>query len=104
MAYETLLYEQRERIAYVTINRPDKLNALNRQVIEELSTCFEAIEGSDDVRAVILTGAGEKSFVAGADINELTVQTPVQGKETSRRGQRVLDGDRDQWVRAGRWM
>jgi len=91
MAYETLLYEQRERIAYVTINRPDKLNALNRQVIEELSTCFEAIEGSDDVRAVILTGAGEKSFVAGADINELAVQTPVQGKETSQRGQRVLD-------------
>src|SRR5213595_3883947 len=91
MAYETLLYEQRERIAYVTINRPDKLNALNRQVIEELSTCFEAIEGSDDVHVVILTGAGEKSFVAGADINELAVQTPISGREHALAGQHVFD-------------
>jgi enoyl-CoA hydratase/carnithine racemase len=91
MPYETLLYEKREAIAYVTINRPEKLNALNRRVIDELDACFTALEADDDIRAVILTGAGERSFVAGADINELAVQTPVEGRETSLRGQRVLD-------------
>src|SRR5438094_517270 len=91
MAYETLIYEQHEHLAYVTINRPDKLNALNRRVIEDLRACFEAIQANDEVRAVILTGAGEKSFAAGADISELAVQTPVEGKETSRRGQGVLN-------------
>src|SRR6266571_7025780 len=82
MPYETLLCEKREAIAYVTINRP---------VIDELDACFTAFEADDDIRAVILTGAGERSFVAGADINELAVQTPVEGRETSLRGQRVLD-------------
>ena len=91
MPYETLLCEKREAIAYVTINRPEKLNALNRRVIDELDACFTAFEADDDIRAVILTGAGERSFVAGADINELAVQTPVEGRETSLRGQRVLD-------------
>src|SRR5438128_4136456 len=91
MAYETLLYEKRGGIAYVTVNRPEKLNALNRKVMEELGACFEEVRDNEDVRAVILTGAGEKAFVAGADINELAVLTPVEGKETSSRGQRVLD-------------
>jgi len=91
MAYETLLYEKRDGIGYVTVNRPEKLNALNQQVMRDLGACFEGIEKDDEVRAVILTGAGEKAFVAGADINELAAQTPVEGKETSRRGQRVLD-------------
>jgi enoyl-CoA hydratase/carnithine racemase len=91
MAYETLLHEKRDGIAYVTVNRPAKLNALNRKVVEELGSCFRAIEADSEVRAVILTGAGEKSFVAGADISELAVLRPAEGKETSRRGQRVLD-------------
>lgn len=91
MSYQTLLCERREGIAYVTINRPEKLNALNRTVMEELRACFESIENDAEARAVILTGAGEKAFVAGADIKELAVQTPVQGKETSLFGQRVLD-------------
>ncbi len=91
MAYQTLLYEKRAGIAYVTVNRPEKLNALNRKVMEELGACFAEIRDDEDVRAVILTGAGEKAFVAGADINELALQTPVEGKETSLRGQRVLD-------------
>ncbi len=91
MSYDTLNLEKREGIAFVTINRPDKLNALNHVVITELGECFEQLGADADVRAVILTGAGEKAFVAGADINELAVQTPVQGKETSTRGQRVLD-------------
>jgi enoyl-CoA hydratase len=91
MAYETLLYEKRNGIGYVTISRPEKLNALNNKVMAELSSCFEQIDGDEEVRAVILNGAGEKAFVAGADINELAVNNPVQGQETSTRGQKVLD-------------
>ena len=91
MAFETLIYEKRDGIGYVTLNRPEKLNALNHRVIAELLACFAGIQSDDDVRAVILTGSGEKAFVAGADINELAVQTPVEGKETSTRGQRTLD-------------
>ncbi|HKS95493.1 MAG TPA: enoyl-CoA hydratase-related protein [Terriglobia bacterium] len=91
MSYETLLYEKRDGVAIVTVNRPEKLNALNQRVMTELGACFVEINKDDGVRAVILTGAGEKAFVAGADINELAVQTPVQGKETSLAGQRVLD-------------
>lgn len=90
MAFETLLDEKRDGIGYVTVNRPDKLNALNRKVMEELNACFEDLLRNDEVGAVILTGAGEKAFVAGADINELAVQSPLEGKETSLRGQRVL--------------
>lgn len=91
MAYETLLSEKRNGIGYVTINRPEKRNALNRKVMEELHDCFQGMKADEEVRAVILTGAGEKAFVAGADINELAVQTPVEGKETSIRGQKTLD-------------
>jgi len=91
MAFENLLYEKRNGIGYVTVNRPEKLNALNRKTMDELEECFHEIESDDEVRAVILTGAGEKAFVGGADINELGVQTPVQGKETSVRGQKILD-------------
>jgi enoyl-CoA hydratase len=91
MAFENLLYEKRNGIGYVTVNRPEKLNALNRKTMEELHACFQDIERDDEVRAVILTGAGERAFVGGADINELAVQTPVEGKEMSRRGQKVLD-------------
>jgi enoyl-CoA hydratase/carnithine racemase len=91
MAYETLLYDKCNAIGYVTINRPEKLNALNRTVMEELFGCFQNLQKDDEVRVVILTGAGEKAFVAGADINDLAAQTPMEGKETSRRGQKVLD-------------
>lgn len=91
MSFQTLLHDKRGGIAYVTINRPEKLNALNQKVMEELCNCFEVIQKDDEVRAVILTGAGEKAFVAGADVNELALQTPIQGKETSLAGQRILD-------------
>jgi len=91
MTYETLLCEKRNAIAYVTIHRPEKLNALNRKVMEELFDCFQALQRDDDVRVVILSGSGEKAFVAGADIGELALQTPIEGKETSQFGQRVLD-------------
>jgi enoyl-CoA hydratase len=86
-----LLRETREGVAWVTVNRPDKLNALNDRLMDELSAAFEALETDDAVRGVVLTGSGEKAFVAGADIGELARQTPVQGQDRSRRGQRVLD-------------
>jgi len=91
MAYDNLLYVKRDAIGYVTVNRPEKLNALNRKTMDELEGCFQEIESDDEVRAVILTGAGEKAFVGGADINELAVQAPVEGKEMSVRGQKILD-------------
>jgi len=91
MSYETLIYEKRDGIGYVTINRPEKLNALNDQVMADLEACFESLEQDPEVKVVILTGSGEKAFVAGADIGVLAAQTPVQGKERSMRGQRVLD-------------
>ena len=91
MAFENLLYAKRNGIGYVTVNRPEKLNALNRNTMDELEGCFQEIESDDEVRVVILTGAGEKAFVGGADISELAVQTPVEGKEMSVRGQKILD-------------
>jgi enoyl-CoA hydratase len=91
MAYETLMVETRDGVAVVTVNRPDKLNALSDRTMEELDRAFAALAGDAAVRGVILTGAGETAFVAGADIAELATQTPVEGRERSIRGQRVLD-------------
>jgi enoyl-CoA hydratase len=91
MSDQNLLVETRDGVAFVTINRPDKLNALNDRTVEELGAAFEAAGADPAVRGVILTGAGEKAFVAGADIAELATQSPVDGKERSIRGQRVLD-------------
>ena len=91
MAYETLLVEVRDGVAVVTINRPDKLNALSDLTMAELDRAFAALGGDHAVRGVILTGSGEKAFVAGADIGELSTQSPIEGKDRSVRGQRVLD-------------
>lgn len=91
MSYQNLLVESRDGVAFVTVNRPDKLNALNDRTVEELDAAFNAIGADREVRGVILTGAGEKAFVAGADISELATQSPVDGKERSIRGQKVLD-------------
>jgi enoyl-CoA hydratase len=90
MAYENLLYEVKDQIARITFNRPGVLNALNFKTLDELSDCLENAHRDEAVRVVILTGAGEKAFVAGADINELARQTPLDGKETALRGQRVF--------------
>jgi enoyl-CoA hydratase len=90
MAYENLLYEEHDRIGFITFNRPKVLNALNRATMEELNRILIAAQENENVRALILTGAGEKAFVAGADISELAVQTPVSGKETALFGQSVL--------------
>ena len=90
MAYENLLYEKKDNIGYITFNRPKVLNALNRKTMEELGDLLARVREDDEVRALILTGAGEKAFVAGADINELAQRTPVDGKEFSLFGQGVL--------------
>ena len=91
MSDQNLIVERRDGIAFVTINRPDKLNALNDATVAEIDAAFAAIAADPATRGVVLTGAGEKAFVAGADIAELATQSPVDGKERSIRGQRVLD-------------
>jgi len=78
-------------VATITVNRPNVLNALNSQTLDELRRAFLEMKHDAGVRVVILTGAGEKSFVAGADINELSVLTPAGGREHAVTGQHVLD-------------
>jgi enoyl-CoA hydratase len=90
MSYENLLYEKKDGIAYITFNRPKVLNALNRKTVEELQHVLMDARDDATVRVLILTGSGEKAFVAGADINELAQQTPVNGKEFSLFGQGVF--------------
>jgi len=90
MAYETLLYDVADGLARITINRPEKLNALNGTVIRELGEVAVAVAADTAVHAVILTGAGPKAFVAGADISELTTQGPMDGKARARAGQLVF--------------
>jgi enoyl-CoA hydratase len=91
MAYENILFETKNSLAYVTINRPKVLNALNMQTMQELRAVFTELKDDREVRVVILTGSGEKSFVAGADIGELQKNNPVEAKEYTHRGQAVLD-------------
>jgi enoyl-CoA hydratase/carnithine racemase len=91
LALENVLYEKKGPIAYVTLNRPKVLNALNTKTWENLRTAFEAARDDDEVRGVILTGAGDKAFIAGADINELAQLTAVEGEESSSFGQAVLN-------------
>ena len=113
MAYDNLLFEVSDKIARITFNRPNVLNALNRKTMDELGDCLKKMRADDDVRVLILTGAGEKAFIAGADINELSQQTPVNGREFTLYGQEIIHRletlgetrDRgDQWIRAGRRM
>jgi enoyl-CoA hydratase len=88
---ENLLFERDGGVATVTVNRPKVLNALNGRTLDELRKVMLACRHDDGVRCVIVTGAGEKSFIAGADINELSVQTPTSGREHAMAGQHVLD-------------
>jgi len=82
--------ENRDGLLIVTIDRPKTLNALNAQTVEEIFHAFLDAKEDDGVKAVIVTGAGEKAFVAGADINELAKKTPITGKDTSERGQFIF--------------
>jgi enoyl-CoA hydratase len=90
MPYANLLYEVQDSVAVVTVNRPEKLNPLNSGTINDLEACFRDIAADSAVKAVILTGAGEKAFVAGADINQLADLTGMAGREWGLRGQRVF--------------
>jgi enoyl-CoA hydratase len=87
---ENVKTENRDGVLVVTIDRPKVLNALNAQTIAEIESVFTAARDDDAVKAVILTGGGEKAFVAGADIGELALMNPISGKATASRGQEVL--------------
>jgi enoyl-CoA hydratase len=91
MSFENILLEKKNSIAYVTVNRPKVLNALNMATMEELRAAFHDIKNDAAIRVVIFTGAGEKAFIAGADINEFEKQDAVLGKEYAHRGQSVLN-------------
>lgn len=91
MNFENIVVEKRNSIAYVTVNRPKVLNALNMATMDELRAAFHDVKNDKNVRAVIFTGAGEKAFIAGADIGELAKHDAVSGKEYTHRGQSVLN-------------
>jgi enoyl-CoA hydratase len=90
MTYENVLLERDGAVATLTFNRPQVLNALNQRTLQELDHVMAALEADDVVGAIILTGAGDKAFVAGADINELAQQTPVSGRELALAGQAIF--------------
>jgi enoyl-CoA hydratase len=88
---ENVLYEKKGAIAYITLNRPKVLNALNQRTWEELRSAFEDARGDAEVRGIIVTGAGDKAFAAGADISELAKATAVEAEKSSSYGQEVLN-------------
>ena len=87
---ENVRTENRDGVLIITIDRPKVLNALNAQTVEEIGQAFEAARNDESVKAIIVTGGGEKAFVAGADINELAKMTPISGKATASKGQGVF--------------
>jgi enoyl-CoA hydratase len=91
LSLETVIYEKKGRIAYVTMNRPKVLNALNHAALADLRSAFEDAREDESIRGVILTGAGDKSFIAGADINEVATDTPVQAEAKTRGGHDLMD-------------
>ena len=104
---ETILYAKKGAIAYVTLNRPKVLNALNKRTWEDLKAAFEDAQDDDAVRGVILTGAGDKAFIAGADISELAQISAVEAEKSSTFGQEVLNLDRESRQardRSGEWL
>ncbi len=90
MGYRNLLSEDRGAVRTLTINRPDKLNALNRETIGELQLAFDQARHDDAIRVIVLAGAGEKAFVAGADISELATLTPIEARTRARAGQAMM--------------
>jgi len=91
LTLENVIYDKKGSIAYVTLNRPKVMNALNKATISELRAAFEDARDDSSVRGVILTGVGEKAFAAGADIGEVANNTAVEAEEATRRGQALTD-------------
>jgi enoyl-CoA hydratase len=91
MAYENIIFQVDEGIATISFNRPKALNALNAALIEEFSQALDEIAADEDIRVLVLTGAGDKSFVAGADINELAVCNALTSKNFARKGHNTLN-------------
>src|SRR5699024_7189960 len=90
MSQKNLLIDDREAVRTITVNRPDKLNALNRQTLLELLEAMDAAQADEGVRVIVLTGSGEKAFVAGADIGEIREQTAVEARAFSAMGQDLM--------------
>src|SRR5260370_22195359 len=87
--FTSVLYEKKGAIAYVTLNRPNVLNALNKTLIAELKAAFEDARDDSEVRGIILTGAGDKAFAAGADVSEILNDSPLDAEEKTRFGRAV---------------
>src|SRR5215831_9251996 len=94
MQLENVLFERRGRVAIITVNRPDKLNALNVRTRQEILAALDQAGSDDEIRVVVITGAGEKAFVAGADINEFAGKTALQQREVMK-GRRAFDAMED---------
>jgi enoyl-CoA hydratase len=90
VTYSYIQFNNDDGIATVTISRPEALNALNSGTLEELSNVYDLIAGDEEIRVLILTGSGEKAFIAGADISELTTFNPLQARAFSRKGQAII--------------
>lgn len=90
MSHENLLIDDHKAVRTITVNRPDKLNALNRQTLLELREAISDAQASEDVRVIVLTGSGDKAFVAGADIGEIREQTAIQARAFSAMGQDLM--------------
>ena len=90
-SFDTLLIEKTGSIALITLNRPDVLNALNRQAITDLTAAMEALRADDAIRGIILTGSGDRAFAAGSDIHELSQLTVSEAKAMARQGQALMD-------------
>ena len=91
MTYQNIMYEVKEGLAFVTINRPQKLNALNDDLINELFDAFYNIKKDPGIKAVLITGAGDRAFISGADIQELSLLNPITGKEKMLKGHALFN-------------
>lgn len=91
MDFNNLIFEQKDNIAFIIINRPDKLNALNKETLSEIAQAFDEIENDDSIKGVLITGSGEKAFVAGADILEISTLDNISGTEFALEGQEVFN-------------
>ncbi|HUU41031.1 MAG TPA: enoyl-CoA hydratase-related protein, partial [Desulfatiglandales bacterium] len=90
MSYETILFSKEENIAIIKFNRPKVLNAINPTVVSEMIDVLKKIDTDASIKVLILTGEGDKAFVAGADIASMRDYTPLEGKFFSRQGQELL--------------